>query len=41
VKEQQALQGHGIAVHIPPKKLVPIRDCEKQPTDEEIEAIRI
>jgi hypothetical protein len=41
VKEQQALQGCSIAVYIPPEKLVPIRDREKQPTDEEVEAIYI
>jgi hypothetical protein len=41
VKEQQALQGCGIAVYIPLKKLVLIQDCEKQLTNEEVEAIHI
>jgi hypothetical protein len=41
VKEQQALQALGVVALIPPKKLVLIRDCEKEPTADEIEAIHI
>ena len=41
VKEQQALQALGVVALIPPEKLVPIRDREKEPTADEIEAIHI
>jgi hypothetical protein len=41
VKEQQVLQGRGITVHIPPEKLIPIRDREKEPSVQELEDIQI
>jgi len=34
----RVLQGRGNPVYIPPAKLVPIRDREKEPSTEEIEA---
>jgi hypothetical protein len=41
VKEMRVLQGRGNPVHIPPEKLMPIRDREKEPSAEEIEAFRL
>jgi hypothetical protein len=41
VKRAYILQGRGIAVHIPPERLLPLRDRQKEPTVEEHEAIQI
>jgi hypothetical protein len=41
VKEQQALQALSVVALIPPKKLVLIRDREKELTADEIKAIHI
>jgi len=41
VKEQRVKQARGIPVHIPPERLVPIRDREKQQTAEEAELVRM
>jgi hypothetical protein len=40
LKEIYRRQAHGIPITIPPEKLIPIRDREKEPLDEEIEAFR-
>ncbi len=41
LKEMRVLQGRGNPVHIPLEKLMPIRDREKEPSTEEIEAFRL